>query len=93
MCPEAITALPIGLPADATGYAVQVSPGTARLEAFLSNGSSELATPRVVDGRKYAAFIVPNPLRLSRLTWLSAAGRIIASTTALPRYGYVQFQP
>ncbi len=91
--PETIMALPIGFPGDATGYAVQVSPGTARLKAFLSNGSAELATPRVVDGRRYAAFIVPNPLRLSRLTWLSAAGRVIASTTALPRYGYVQFQP
>ena len=48
---------------------------------------------RVVDGRKYVAFIVPNPLGLLRLTWLDAAGRVIASTTALPQYGYVQFQP
>jgi len=47
----------------------------------------------VVDGRKYAAFIVPDPLGLSRLTWLDAAGRVIASATALPQYGYVQFQP
>jgi len=93
---ETIMALPLGFPdsgTGATGYAVEVSPGTAHLEAFLSNGSSELATPRVVDGRKYAAFIVPDPLGLSRLTWLDAAGRIIASTTALPQYGYVQFQP
>jgi len=91
--PETIMALPLGLPGDATAYAVQVSPRTARLKAFLSNGSSELATPRVVDGRKYAAFVVPNALRLSRLNWLDAAGAVIASTTALPRYGYVQFQP
>ncbi len=93
---ETIMALPLGFPeADigATGYAVPVSPGTAHLEAVFSNGSSKLVTPRVVDGRKYVAFIVPDPLQLARLTWLDAAGRVIASTTALPRYGYVQFQP
>jgi len=94
--PETIVALPLGFPNSGTGavgYAVQVSPGTARLKAVLSNGSSEVATPRVVDGRKYAAFIVPNPLRLSRLIWIDTRGRVIASTTALPPYGYVQFQP
>jgi len=94
--PETIAALPLGFPdpgTGAVGYAVPVSPGTAQLAAILSNGSSELATPRVVDGRKYVAFIVPDPLRLSRLTWLDAAGRVMASTTALPQYGYVQFQP
>jgi len=46
-----------------------------------------------VDGRKYAAFIVPDPLRLSRLIWLDARGRVIATTTAVPQYGYVQFHP
>ncbi len=93
---ETIMALPLGFPdggTGATGYAVQVSPATAHLRAVFSNGASELATPRVVDGRKYVAFIVPDPLGLSRLTWLDAAGRVIASTTALPQYGYVQFQP
>ena len=94
--PETIVALPLGFPSPgsgATGYAVEVSPGTARLKAVLSNGSSELATLRVVDGRKYAAFIVPNSLRLSRLIWIDARGRVIASTAVLPPYGYVQFQP
>ena len=93
--PETIMALPLGFPngAGAVGYAVQVSPATAHLRAIFSNGTSELAAPRVVDGRKYVAFIVPSPLRLSRLTWLDTAGRVIASTTALPEYGYVQFQP
>ena len=94
--PQTIVALPLGFPnpgTGAVGYAVEVSPGTARLKAVLSNGSSELATLRVVDGRKYAAFIVPNPLRLSRLIWIDARGRVIASTTALPPYGYVQFRP
>jgi hypothetical protein len=88
--PETIMALPL---AGSTGYAVQVSPGTAHLEAVLSDGSSELVTPRVVDGRKYAAFAVPASLRLSSLAWLDAAGGVIASTTGLPRYGYVQFRP
>jgi hypothetical protein len=93
--PETIMALPLGF-ADstgATGYAVQVSPGTARLKAVFSNGSVTLATPRMVDGRKYVAFVVPSPLTLRRLVWLDAAGRVIASTAGLPRYGYVQVQP
>ena len=76
-----------------TGYAVQVSPGTAGLEATMSDGSSERAAFCVADGRKYAVFAVHAPLRLSRLTWLDAAGKVIASTTALPGHGYVQFQP
>ena len=93
---ETIMALPLGFPeADtgATGYTVEVSPATVHLRAVVSNGTSELATPRVIDGRKYVAFVVPDPLRLTRLTWLDAIGRVIASTTALPEYGYVQFQP
>lgn len=77
----------------ATGYAVQVSPGTDRLTATLSNGSSVPATFCVVAGRTYAAFIVPSPLHLSRLSWLDARGRVMASTTAVPQYGYTQFQP
>jgi hypothetical protein len=95
--PETIMALPLGVssnpPTGLTGYAVQVSPATAGLKATLSNGTSELAQFCMVDGRNYAAFVVPDSLRLSRLTWLNAAGQVIASTTALPRYGYVQFQP
>ena len=73
--------------------AVQVSPGTDQLTATLSNGSSVPATFCVVAGRMYAAFIVPSPLRLSRLSWLDAGGRVMASTTALPQFGFVQFQP
>jgi hypothetical protein len=93
--PETIMALPLGFPTGtgATGYAVQVSPGTDRLTATLSNGSSVPATFCVVAGRKYAAFIVPSPLHLSRLAWLDARGRVMASTTAVPQYGYTQFQP
>jgi hypothetical protein len=95
--PETIMALPLAgfsnAPTGLTGYAVQVSPATAVLKATLSNGSSELAQFCMVDGRNYAVFVVPDPLWLSRLTWLNAAGQAFASTTALPRYGYVQFQP
>jgi len=76
-----------------TGYAVQVSPETNRLRVTLSDGSTRLVTPRVVGGRKYAAFAVGTWLRLDRLTWLDAAGKAFASTTALPRSGYTQFQP
>ena len=94
---ETIIALPLSYPpgADnaATGYAIQVSPVTARLRATASDGSTQLVTPRMLDGRKYAAFAIGASLRLTRLTWLDAAGREIASTTALPRYGYTQFQP
>jgi len=94
--PETIMALPLGFPdpgTGATGYAVQVSPGTDQLTATLSNGSTAPAAFCVVAGRTYAAFVVPNPLRLAKLTWFDARGRAIASTTALPRYGYTQFQP
>lgn len=95
--PETIVALPLSYPPGlhnaATGYAVQVSPATAHLRATVSDGSTQLVTPRVVDGRRYAAFVIGKSLRLTRLTWLNAAGREIASTTALPRYGYTQFQP
>jgi hypothetical protein len=94
--PETIMALPLGFPAPgtgATGYAVQVSPGTDQLTATLSNGSTEPAALCVVAGRTYAAFVVPNPLRLAKLTWFDAQGRAIASTTDLPQYGYTQFQP
>jgi hypothetical protein len=94
--PETIMALPLAFPdhgTGATGYAVAVSPATAGLRATLSDGSAEMAAFCILDGRKYAALIVPRPAHLSRLTWLDARGRAIASTTALPRYGYVQFQP
>jgi hypothetical protein len=94
--PETIMALPLGFPqagTGATGYALPVSPNIGELTATLSDGSSEPATFCVVDGRNYAAFIVPDPLRLAKLTWYDTRGRAIASTTAVPQYGYTQFQP
>ena len=95
--PETIMAMPLsyrpaGLEAP-TGYAVQVSPGTVRLRATVSDGSTQLVTPRVVAGRRYAAFVIGTSLRLERLTWLDAAGKAFASTTSLPQSGYTQFQP
>jgi len=93
---ETIMAMPLGLPQigdGATGYAVQVSPATAHLRATLSDGHTQAVTPQVVAGRRYAAFVVPDALRLVRLTWLTASGQEIASTAALPQYGYTQFQP
>jgi hypothetical protein len=97
--PETIMALPLSLSFPPpgrpvpTGYAVRASPATAHLRVTLSDGSTQLVTPRVVDGRRYAAFSVGASLRLKRLTWLDTAGQAFASTTALPRYGYTQFRP
>jgi len=95
--PETIMALPLSYPpakiTAPTGYALQVSPATAHLSALLSDGSTQLVAPRVVDGRKYAAFAVPASLQLERLTWLDAGGAEIASTFAVPHTGYTQFQP
>jgi hypothetical protein len=97
--PETIVALPLSAsfpPAEdtaPTGYAVQVSPATARLRVTLSDRTTQLVTPRVVDGRRYAAFAVAAAVRPKRVTWLDDTGQAFASTTALPRYGYVQFQP
>src|ERR1039458_6061146 len=94
--PETIMALPMAFPdrdRGATGYAGQVSPSTTRLKATLSDGSSELVTPKLVAGRKYVAFIVGHPLRLTRLTWLNAAGQTVASGTGLPPGGSTKFLP
>ncbi len=95
--PETIMALSLSYPPakfnGPTGYAVQVSPATAHLRATVSDGSTQLVTPQVVDGRKYAAFAIGTSLRLERLTWLNAAGKAFASTTSLPRFGDTQFQP
>jgi hypothetical protein len=93
--PETIMAMPLSYPGlkAPTGYTLQMSPHTARLRATASDGSVQLVTPRVVDGRRYAAFVIGASLRLERLTWLDATGKAFASTTSLPRSGYTQFQP
>jgi hypothetical protein len=94
--PETIMALPLAFPSagtGATGYVVPVSPGLGQLLATLSDGSAAPVTFCVADGRRYAVFIVVDPLRLRKLTWYDAGGHAIASTTAVPRFGYTQFQP
>ena len=58
----------------------------------MSGGHTQIVTPRVAAGRRYAAYMVPAPLRLVCMTWLDASGRKIASTST-PPYGYTQFQP
>ena len=59
----------------------------------LSDGSTQAVTLCVVAGRNYAAIAFSSSLRLTRLTWRNAAGKAFATTTRLPLYGYVQFQP
>lgn len=89
-----IMALPLGFGGGGgTGYASLVSPATARVVARLSDGSTMPAVPHVVDGRGYAAFFVPGSARITRLTWLNAAGATIASTTSVAPYGVTQFKP
>ena len=63
---------------------------------MVSDPLDEFAAPDVISsgGEGFsAAFAIGAALRLTRLTWLDAAGREVASTTVLPRYGYTQFQP
>lgn len=93
---ETIMALPLGFPGSdsgVTGYAISVSPGTARLVATLSDGPAERVTPVVVKGRRYAAFLVPSGCTLTQLTWLDRAGRVIGTATSLPSSGYAQYRP
>jgi hypothetical protein len=94
--PDTIMALALGSPAgtgQGVGYAVSVGPGTAHLTAHLSTGVTFPVTPVVAAGRRYAAFFVPGPARLTWLHWDNAAGQEIAGLHGLPDYGYTQFQP
>jgi hypothetical protein len=94
--PSTIMVLPLGSsrPAgEGVGYAVSVGSDTARLTAELSDGSNVSVQPLVVDGRKYAAFFVPGPLRIFWLNWVDVTGRPIAGTTGLPGSGFMQFLP
>ncbi len=89
-----IMALPLGFGnGGGVGYASEVSPATARVVATLSDGSTTSAVPHVVDGRKYAALFVTGSARITRLSWLNAAGATIASTTSVAQYGVTQFKP
>jgi hypothetical protein len=90
-----IMALPLGFGGGhrGTGYATLVSPATAGVVAWLSDGSTTSAVPCTVAGRRYAALFVPGSARVTRLSWLNAAGQPIATTTSVNRYGVTQFQP
>jgi hypothetical protein len=93
---DTVMALALGSPAgngQGVGYAVSVGPGTARLTARLSTGATFPVTPVVAAGRRYAAFFVPGPAQLTRLSWENGAGQEIAAIQGLPDYGYTQFQP
>jgi hypothetical protein len=90
--PDTIMALGIGSPALGVGYAVSVSPGTARLTARLSDGAVMSVTPVVAGGRKYAAFFVSGPAHLTRLSLEDAAGQETVGVQDLQGYGYTQFQ-
>ena len=78
----------------ATGYAVQVSPGTARVRAVLTNGSPCWPRRWIVDGRKYVAFVVPSPLLLcTAYPGSTPRAGSWPAPPRVPQYGYVQFQP
>jgi hypothetical protein len=93
---ETIMVLPLALPAadgQGTGYAISLGPAITRLTASLSDGSSLTIRPVTAGGRKYAAFFVADPAHLDELNWYNLAGQRIAQDTAIPDYGYTQFQP
>jgi hypothetical protein len=88
--------LPLGFPTPngyGVGYAISVGPGTARVIAELPDGTSVSARPLVVDGRRYAAFFIPGPLRMFWLNWVDTSGQPVAGTTGLPQSGFMQFLP
>jgi hypothetical protein len=92
--PDLFVALPLAAQAGVspgTGYALSVSPGTTLLAARLSGGQTLPVFPEVVGGRAYAAFFVPEPQHLSALTWITGTAR--ATTSRLPKDGYIQIQP
>ena len=94
--PDTIMALPLGMPApndQGTGYALSVSPQTARLVVRFADGTAKSVTPVEVAGRRYAAFYVPASVPLRSLAWINSAGREFATLRALPQYGYTQFRP
>jgi hypothetical protein len=95
--PDTIMGLGLGSPPAydglGVGYAVSVGPGIVRLTAHLSDGRVMSVTPVTVAGRKYAAFFVPGPAHLTRLSWDGAADKEIADVQGLQDYGYIQFHP
>lgn len=74
-----------------TGYAVSVGPDTAHLLAQLTSGRTFTVPVVTVDGRKYAAFFVPEPSRLMWLNALDSTGHEVAGLENVPFNGYTQF--
>lgn len=72
------------------GYAVSVSPRTVRLTAYLSDGVIVAVTPVAVGGRRFAAFFVPGPAHLTRLSWDDPAGQELTDVQDPQQYGYSQ---
>ena len=66
------------------------------VEPVVTEPRDELAAADVIDSggdAEFSAFATSRWPGLVRLTWLDASGGVIAGTAALPRYGFVQFQP
>ena len=74
-----------------TGYAVSVSPATAHLQGQLASGTTFTVPVVIVDGRRYAAFFVPEPSRLMWLNAFDSTGHEVAGLENLPANGYTQF--
>ena len=74
-----------------TGYGVSVGPDTAHLLAQLTSGRTFTVPVVTVDGRKYAAFFVPEPSRLMWLNALDSTGHEVAGLENVPLNGYTQF--
>ncbi|HZR49804.1 MAG TPA: hypothetical protein VFB06_09825 [Streptosporangiaceae bacterium] len=92
--PGTIVAMALGAPASAglgIGYAVSLSPGTAKLIFELTSGQDFTVTPVMVHGRRYAAFFVPEPAHLMWINAIDKAGHEVAGLQDLPDDGYIQF--
>jgi hypothetical protein len=92
--PATIVAMALGAPASAglgVGYAMSLSPRTAKLIAELTTGQDFTVRPVMVHGRRYAAFFVPEPSHLMWVNSIDNAGREVAGLQDLPEYGYTQF--
>jgi hypothetical protein len=91
--PTTIAVMPLGTPAAGdlgTGYAVALGAGTSRVIAELTGGRTLQATPVEVAGRRYAAFFVPEPARLTGLIAVDGTHRAVVLTQDPPQNGYAQ---
>jgi hypothetical protein len=68
-----------------TLYAGMVAARTARVVAYLSNGTTRPLTPALVAGRAYIGLAVPEPVRVTKLALLDQASTPFYAVTRLPR--------